>query len=149
MDGAGCQNWLQQKILKNRRICVLVSHDIRPCIGTVVKQHFVDKIDDGTGRLVRVLLGKHVALVRGPGRRLAGHESENSLVRIFFLRVGPAAVLRVESAEGDGRGVEVFPEEKLPAVVGQGDALARHFEVDQGRWRTKRQHLKQKHWEIS
>ena len=107
----------------------------------VIKQHFVHKVDDGTGRLVRILLRKHVTLVRSPRRRFSSDKTENSLMRSFLFRIRPSAILRVERAERNCRRVKVFPEEKFPAVVSQRDALARHFEVNENWMRLQRQHL--------
>ena len=68
-----------------------------------IGQHLVDKVDDGSGRLVWVQLGKEMALVVSrPGSRFPGNEPEDlGFANPFFviLPTLPLASFRVDPAE--------------------------------------------------
>ena len=78
-----------------------------------------------------------MALVAATRRRLTRHEGEQLVGRAGGGPVGatpaPSAILRVDATMRDVVGGVVLPEEELPGLVGEGDALAGHLEVDGGR----------------
>jgi len=103
----------------------------------VIGQHeLVDKVDNGAGRLVRIQLSKHVALItsglcgpssnksKQPGSGCSGGQitAAVSCSCTSFLYV-PAAVLRIKAAVGDLAGGEVFAEKQPPGLVCQGYTL--------------------------
>lgn len=95
-----------------------------------VDHHFRDEVDDGCGRLIGIHLSEQVTDVVCCAALLSGHKAKE--LCSATLRFGPLPLLWINVAERDRADGIMTPEEKLPVVVSECDALRRHFEVNDG-----------------
>lgn len=113
--------------------------------GCSPQDDLVGEGDDGGGRLGRFQLAEHVALVVGRSGRSLGDEGEDAFGCGDVSRgrwYAPPVLIRVQAAEGHVVRWVVAPEEQLPGVVREGDALDRNLKVHLrglGQWPQRQQ----------
>ena len=125
--------------LHSAQYSAVLSHNISPAPGPAVAaaaavghHDLVDKIDDGPGGLLGIVLRKQMTLIDlRPPARFSRHEAKDAAGDALVAVVPP--VLGIDAAEGHRGHGDVAPEEPLPRQVRKSDALSGDLEVDEQR----------------